>query len=367
MNCKKCGKKLQSKENFCTVCGYYNEINDLSQTDEFNSQLDYDYDDEIFAKEEKEKDLEEFSTNFDFLEDNNLKEETSREEIFLQAYIGEDYNLIKNGIFNIFAALLNWMYLLYRKMYILGILGLVTTGFFIIKLKKYLPIYIIIVAIVIGLIFNKIYIVLAKRKIKKLEEKYEGSDDTTLEEIMEEKGGVNFVPAIIIYFIFIIVIVISMFPNRINKSNNIKFLTENSENKANCTYLVKESYKQLQAEKDSYHISEAACKLIKTTTTDYDIYLKDISLNVNNYYYYKVRDSHIDKQIDTTTIKELKEKSINNTITEEEKAKLIEMQNVKNNYQKIYDEAKKEDKLIREEKNTTEKKNYIFSQEEITK
>lgn len=363
MHCQKCGKKLRSNEKFCTVCGYYNEFDNegdnISLNDEFNTQLEDDI--ESFKKEEEEKDLEEFSSSFDMSEED--KKTFSREDMFLRAYIGEDYRVIKKSYFNIFAALLNWVYLLYRKMYITGILGLVTAGICIVYFKKIFPIYIVIVILLLGIFFNKIYITIAKGKIKKLEKKYEGSDDSSLEEIMEEKGGVNFVPAIIIYFIFILVVIVCMFPIHINKNNDTKFWKENSENKANCTYLVKETYKQLQKTGDSHNISEAACKIIKTTTTDYEVYLKDIYANVPNYYYYLISDSHITKKNDTKGIAALEEKDINNTITPEEKNKLIEMKNMKSNYQKIYEAAKKEDRLIRDKKNTKEKSNYIISQE----
>ena len=280
------------------------------------------------------------------------------------AYIGEDYKLIQKGHFNIFAALLNWIYVIYRKMYLVGIIGLITAGFFIVKLKKYLPIYIIIIVLLLGFLFNKLYIALAKWKINRIEKKYEGSDDSILEEIMEEKGGVNFVSAIIIYFIFIIVVIGFMFPLHFNKNNNTKYWKENSENKANCISLIKELNTELQ-KNETHVVVEASCKLIKTTTTDYEIYLKDISSTTPNYYYYLISNTYLTKKNDTLGIPELEEKEMNNTITPEEKTSLIEKKSLKDNHQKIYESAKKEDKLIKTKKNTSEKKNYIFSQEEI--
>ena len=117
---------MRKEERFCESCGYYNGEKD-------NSGWDDNYDDhnlfddyEVEEKEEGNEEFEEFN-----LKDSSgtKKNEFSYEnEDLLEAFIGEDYKPIKKIPFNIFAFLLNWSYLLYRKLYITGILGLVVTG-----------------------------------------------------------------------------------------------------------------------------------------------------------------------------------------------------------------------------------------------
>ena len=61
------------------------------------------------------------------------------EERFLKAYIGEDYQKIRFKKFNILAALLNWAYVIYRKLYITGIIGLIITEIVVLKYQKIVP------------------------------------------------------------------------------------------------------------------------------------------------------------------------------------------------------------------------------------
>ena len=93
MVCKKCGKRLKEGEMFCTVCGYFNDPNDISNYDD-NKKENFTNDDEVdLLKEDEESvndgiEIQAFSTDtttddtkktgfFDFQDDR-----------FLEAYIG---------------------------------------------------------------------------------------------------------------------------------------------------------------------------------------------------------------------------------------------------------------------------------------
>ena len=355
MRCKKCGKRLREKEIFCTVCGYYNgEVSnlDLEDEEEKYNLLDDEVEDDLDEDERIDK--------FTFTEEN--KKELIKK--FVKAYIGEDYNIIKNSPFNIYAALLNWMYVLYRKMYITGIIGLIITGI-IIFFPKLLIIYAIITMIALGFTFNKIYLKFISWKIDRNIEKYKGSDNYTLENIMGEKGGVNFIPAIIIYFIFLVVIIINLFTFRYNKTHNTKYWKENSESKANCISFTHKAYEEIKNRVPSANITEAGCKIIKSTITDYEIYLKDISKNINIYHYYQISSGYLTYQKNTEKVIQLQQKKTLGIITPEEEKELLEEKSIVDSYSLIYKNAKAEDKLIKEGKNTKEKKNFIFSEEEV--
>ncbi len=363
MRCKKCGKRLREKENFCTICGYYNgEVTnlDLDDDDEEMNLLDDDIDD--FHEEEDE--MEEESLNSFSFEKYSKKEQDKE---FEKSYIGEDYNLIKNGIFNIYAALLNWMYCLYRKMYITGIIGLIITGIVIVLFPKIFIFYAIITIIILGFVFNKIYLLSANWKIKRILEKYKGSDNYTLQSIVEEKGGVNFIPAILIYFIFLVVVIINLFHFQYNTTHNTKFWKENSENQANCISFTHKAYDEIKNRIPTTYITEAGCKISKSTVADYEIYLKDISNNMNIYHYYRVNNGYITYQKNTEKVLQLQQKKNLGTITQEEEKELLEEKNIVDSYSLIYKNAKEEDQLIKERKNTNEKKYYIFSEEEVTR
>lgn len=192
MVCKKCGKRLKEGEMFCTVCGYFNDPNDISNYDD-NKKENFTNDDEVdLLKEDEESvndgiEIQAFSTDtttddtkktgfFDFQDDR-----------FLEAYIGEDYKVVARKKINIYALLLSWIYFLYRKLYITGIIGLIITGIFIKFFTKYLIVFIIVSMIFSGLLFNPIYIAVAKQRVLKIKKEEEYSDDFATEQVCAKK------------------------------------------------------------------------------------------------------------------------------------------------------------------------------------
>lgn len=380
MRCKNCGKKLKTTEKFCTVCGFYNDDltdidldddekeYDLLEDDDFDFSKDED-DDFDFSKENEKKEevIEEFSTDIKSSKEEDTKRKKRQfdiEDRYVEAYIGEDYDIIKNSFFNIYAAIFNWIYVIYRKMYIIGIVGLIISGFVIVKFTKIILIYYIALFLLFGFLFNKFYQIIVEQKINIIKKKYDGSDTYTMRNIIEEKGGVNSLWAIVIYFIFLIIVIINFFTFKYNNEHNTKYWKENSENRANCISFVHKAYEDLKNQTDSYNISEATCKVSKSTTTNYDIYLKDISAN-NLYYYYQITNGYVTYKSNSKNRAILEEKQNNNTITEEEKNALNEAKLLKIRYNKIYDSSKKEDQLIKKKENKEEKVNFVFSQNEV--
>lgn len=406
MRCKNCGKRLRKNERFCTTCGYYNESSsevnfrddgnyDLleDEVDNFNTMLDDDFPEEeeddslldaALSNETATSIIDNSSDNYledDFPEeedsyDSSLDSELSlkknkaylnKEEAYFKSYTGEDYKIIGLKIFNIYAAIFNWIYFLYRKMYLIGIFGLIITGVVILFFKKYFLIYYIVSSIIIGFLFNKIYQFVSMIKIKHLEKKYKGSDPYTMRTIMEEKGGVRVLPAILIYFVFIVVIVLNMFSFRWNKNHNTKFWKENSENRANCLQLIQQSRIELKNREEFYSITEATCRITKSTESDYEIFLKSISSSTSScIYQYEVKSGYLSFVDSTDGVHDLEQKSLYKTITEEEEKSLEVKKDIQKTYNEIYEESKKEDRLIQEKKNTKEKKSFVFSGAEVT-
>jgi len=423
MKCAKCGKKLRSNEKFCTNCGYYNDGNendtwkepvqdeDLIDENWYEDEVEAntkDDDEEIIVpeekkkkekkkkekkkKEKKKKELEKVEIKEEQpvqvevppvppvpIEEEVVvkkeKEEKKQKELikedksndyyyenerYLEAYIGEDYKIIKKSPFNIWAFLLNWMYFLYRKLFITGIIGLIITTLVAFFLTKYFLIYLVVMLIVLGFGFNPYYIFISKKKVEKLLKEYEGSDSFTLENECRAMGGVNIIFSLIIYAIFLVIIVLSITGFKINTDHNAKYWKENSENKANCLSLTKLAYNQ---EKTKYNsIDEAICKL---NNKEYTIYLKAVKGSEIIYIYYETENDYIVYKNNTSIIPQLEERKKNNNISVNDEKLLSDLKLVKTDYSSSVRKANEEDKLIKNKRNKEEKHYFIISYEEL--
>ena len=375
MRCKKCGKKLREKEKFCTICGYYNSGNNEKDEgiefrnskdglvlDDFEPNL---LDESTYENNEEYDDLEEFDLKAD---SSGTKENEFfyKDEKYLEAYIGEDYKLIKKSPFNIYAFLLNWSYVLYRKMYVVGILGMVITGIVVLQKPKFLIAYILITMVIIGLAFNKVYIFLSKLKVEFMIKKLKDTDSFTIENICEKRGGVKVVPALIIYLIFLIIIFFSMFNVYYNKNNNTTIWTENSENRATCNSLVRSAYKSIEENPVTGTLSEGLCSIkLKGDNKEYDVYLKITNADKIIYLHYKTKERNLVYDKNTEDIQELAAKKVNGNITKEEEKDLNAKRKIEEDYYNKAKKSKEEEKLIEEKKDRSERKNYTFTKDEI--
>lgn len=337
MKCQKCGKKLRKNELFCTMCGYYNA----------NS-----------ASDDQEKDFDLLNDDDNDVEIDNVSLDDSNDEPdFLECFIGEDYNLIKKSKFNIYSFIFNYIYFIYRKMYLIGILGLGVTLLVAIFLSNYFTIFILISMIVMGLFFNKIYVFYANMKIDKILKQYSGSDNYTLKKICAEKGGVNFIPAIVSYFAFLVLLVINIFNIGYKAKYVSKYFSQNNENKANCLSLVKTVYKDISK---SHKVNEALCNI---RNNDYYIYLKLVNDNDNFILLYKTEDGNLIYINDTSNINLLRNNMDNLSASDIEMLK--EKEKIIDDYSRYTTKSKKEDQDILKRKDTGEKLNYLFLRDEI--
>lgn len=393
MKCVKCGKKLRNNEKFCTYCGYYNDESEAknweTDTDTEENLIEENwYDEDVDTKEDEDIEITPVKKEKQKKEKKPKKEKTKKEkpkkeekveevkeikikednevydqnERYIEAYIGEDYRLIKKSPFNIWAFLLNWMYVLYRKLFITGIIGLIITAVVAFFFTKYFLIYLIIVLLILGFGFNPYYIYIVKRKVNKILKEYEGTDSFSLENMCKEFGGVNTIIALIIYLLFLIAIVLSIIKPTINTTHNTRFWQENSENKANCTSMIKLVYKE---EKPNYDkISEALCKVNKNSKT-YELYLKATKKNKVYYVFYETENDYLVFKYNTEYLDALNKRKTENKITQSEEKMLRDIKNIEPNYETIHSKAIDEDKQIKAKTNREEKLNYIFDYEEL--
>ena len=369
MKCPSCGKKIDDNDTICSLCGayvYHDEWDDSSKEKETKSKKEKSH--ETKKKKDKDKDVEEFQIKDssgthkdDFYYEN---------EDYLEAYIGEDYKLTKKSPFNIWAFLFQWVYFLYRKLYITGILGLLVTWFAIYFLKDnllYLGLYFVLNAILLGLVFNRYYVSIAKSRVEKIikqEEDKDNDDKFTIAQVCREKGGVNVFWALVIYFIFMVAVIFSIVKIHVNKGYNPKFFEENSENKANCVTISRDAYKDVKSQ-DLGELKNAVCRVIKKKNKEYEIYFQTEKEGQMIYSYYYTEENYLKFKNNTIDIDSYRERSLEGTLSDEEQQFLLDLEDTQRNYLNSLNSAEEEDILIKEKKNKEEKLNYIIEKDEI--
>lgn len=391
MLCKKCGKKLKPDEEFCSVCGYYNDPNDEVFSEEDDKSFDDDYFDEIRDADDDDDENVGHDEIDDMVESNlingvnvpdneELMEFTPTSEAdpkqkltnfkddrLVEAFTGEDYKWIIRRPFNLYAFFLSWIYFLYRKMYITGLIGLVITGIVYKFFPSFVIPYAIIVMVLSGFLFNPLYKLYASIRIKSIRKHNYGSDDFTIEQICQQKGGTSLILTLVIFFIFLVVMIRTYYSFSINNENT-KFWSENSENKANCTSMSKSSYRMLNEEEAAGVLEEAVCNVRRTNSTkSYDIYLKITNPETNTFRIVFFRDDKDSVTIEGVgvNLELLQDKNRNGIISEEETQLLNRTLEIRNQYTKIHDASIDEDRLIKTKKNKSEKINYIIPKDEI--
>ena len=130
------------------------------------------------------------------------------------AYVGRNYVKISKKNFSFSAFLLNWYYLLYRKKYLIAVLGMLLIIVLTIlsntlPVMKYIIVAItVIVSAVLGVFFNSRYIKFINKKTKILKEKNSNLDVETFLKLCQRKGGTSLFSSTIIYTLFLIGIIL---------------------------------------------------------------------------------------------------------------------------------------------------------------
>ena len=407
MICRGCGKKLRNNENICPACGFYNETKSGSLEDDGFQEMDYF--EEPGANNNNSDDL--------FLDDSNVEEsydvpfsdeqddEGSQEEIddllkekvlgekpkkqsdklkekiseyigedntadFIAAFIGEDYKWIVNKPINIYALLFSWMYFIYRKMYIVGIVGLAITGIIYIVMPILLPILIILSMVLSAVLFNSLYLMFVKAKVQRIVDKYEDETDAFIIEQCIRKGGVNTPIALLIFFIFIALLFLSHFTLTLG-GNPSKYWKDNTENVANCLSLGRKTY-QLLTDKESKEminssLDELACDVILTGQKSYDVYLKVSSDGDSRIVYFANNDGEISLVGDTKYIKILTDAEKTRPLLDDEKEFLENSKILDNKYYEIKNLSSSEENLEKNNKLTGQRTHYVFTKDQIYK
>ena len=359
MECPSCGKKLKDDEIVCPACDYSFEEDDSLDSDEEYEEIDIDdfkdptYDENVELLDDVEEPI---------YEEVSFEEEKEEDDSYLELFIGEDYRWIAKRWLNPYAFLLSWMYFLYRKLYLIGIIGLVITGIVVRLYPSYLLYYILIVMFSSGILFNFIYMRIAKRRVNRLKRIYEGSD---LEAACQIKGGVNTPRALLIFFIFLVIMFCTYLHIHPGESKP-NYWKENNENMANCILMSKKAHALIDKNIKLGTLEESLCHVTITNTKNYDIYLKIMDDNDNEvYYYFKNDGKYLTVEGDTSKISSWEKKKIDGSILKEEEQMLEVSKQIEDKMKEMIQLSKQEEELIQNRKNTSERVNYYLKKDDI--
>ena len=286
------------------------------------------------------------------------------------AYVGQNYVKMSKQEFSFAAFLGSFYYLLYRKKYVVGILGLWLIILLLFFAKTSVVILVlgvvvlVIINLLLGLKFNGWYIKTATKKTKKLRER---TDDLTSEEFIklcQKKGGTSYLAATVIFSIFLVIsvsILTSNFKFHPTSATGEVTDTAYSEKRNTCSnyfHSVDETFQSYDRE-----VTYFGCYL---GDSDPYILLEAIDNNTQLSYIakYEINEQQGQLLLDRTTeqLKTLREKKENNTLTEEEKVELTEEEDLEEEFSEFKEFIKEEKKMYKQD--STYERNYVNVQVE---
>ena len=370
MRCKNCGAELKPGINYCIECGTYNDEDDIeSDGRSFEKQeasiggFFPDLKKEKKQKEKKEKKKPEKKEERFVPEE--VKDDIDEDDPYMQAFIGEDYKWVAQRPFNIYALLLSWVYFLYRKVYAIGIMGLVVTGAILVTYPIIMVPYIVLSMVFSGLFFNKIYLNRVESKVSKIKILY--SDLSEEEKLLKCKkaGGVNVILPLLIFAIFLIVLLSNYIHLDVGHKKSA-YWSENSDNQANCKSLGKRVYNSIYDYGVEGEIEELACEIVTTPDKTYNIYLKLQDGEKMKYVFFQTdRDGYFSIKANTELIEELDTLQKEYGLSQSNQEFLALSKELQKTYDSVKDEANYEDALIEKSNDKKAKTHFIFTKDDI--
>ena len=154
-----------------------------------------------------------FNSNYNNIVQNN-------DDDLIDAYIGKNADKIKNSKFSVLTFFFYSIYLLYRKMWLLGFIVIAINIVSMIFLKSVSSIVIFATKMVMAFNFSKWYLNNVREQVQKIKSGNSGKTRDELIAICKKKGGTTIIPVIIYIVIELIVIIISVFSILMTIYNN---------------------------------------------------------------------------------------------------------------------------------------------------
>ena len=355
MECKKCGKILSNQERFCTYCGYYY---DPDEEDDINEGFS-----EITINEDKNKVVETHSDKPERKEVEKFiyeKEEDLKPRC-LRVYLTSDYRTVSAGGFNLYAMLFSWIYFIYKKMYIIGIPGLLVAGILVLYQQILLIIFAVVSMVLSGLFFNKIYLWHANKRIDTIISKYPPNEAV---KAAKKAGQDNVLLTLGIYFIFLILVIVLYFTKGSLGLSGDKYNKENTENKNTCLKMINAAKRNSTSSAVAFLI-EGGCVVLDSTTSNFQVFLKFDKGDkiIIEQYSTDSQKMYLEGSTDLLSDYEKRKNKLNNS----ELKYYQEMIDIQSNYSNLQQQAKIEDDAITNKTNTRPKIYILLTQEEVNK
>lgn len=347
MECKKCGKILSEQEKFCTYCGYYNDPN---EEDDIN---------EGFIEDKKSvTKTHSYSKDNIEIEDVVYEETDQLKAKCLRVYLTSDFKTVSEGVFNLYAMLFSWIYFIYKKMYIIGIPGLLVAGILVLLQPVVLIIFAFLSMVLSGVFFNKLYLWYANKKIDKIIDKNNPNDAIR---VSKKAGKDNVLVTLGIYFIFLILIIVLYFYKGTFGSGGDKYWKENKNNKNTCLQMIDAAKRNSKSSSVAFLV-EAGCVVINSNTSNFQVYLQFDKGNktIIEQYSTDAQKMYLDGSTDLLTDYESRKSSL----VDSELKYYQEMLEIQANYSKLAREAKIEDEAIKSKINQRPKTYFLITEVE---
>ena len=214
----------------------------------------------------------------------NNNNDIYKDDILIDSYIGKNANKLKTSNFSLNTFFLGFLYVLYRKMWLLGITWLVINIIANMFLKSIAGAITLLTNIIISTQFKKLYL---KHVLEQVEKIKSENPYKTKEELMilcSKKGGTTWIPVIIALIIYGIMtfVIFSLFFDDINEYEDNYYYQDN-QNKGSGT--IKNLTVKIPSILKNNTYSSSYYKSFRTSYEDTDSCSLELSIaNVSSYY-----------------------------------------------------------------------------------
>lgn len=262
MFCPRCHTDLKDNTRFCNKCGM-----DLKKTsnkkqsvhsDTFKVINRYSTYDRQYDYSKKYNEVMNKKSNIKVIKDDKLDQLIINEE-YINSYIGNNYEFIKDSSISFFSLIFGSIYLIYRKLTLQGILLLLLHFvIFLILGNIFGFISIIITNLVLLFIFKDLYLKHVEKRVELIKNKNKDKKYKEIIEICKKEGGtisLDKLLLLIMLIIFLIIIVrIASYINTDEKDNNNKKKVKNEiVTIKGMEYKIPNNYSNNDTSSDIYH------------------------------------------------------------------------------------------------------------------
>lgn len=217
-NCPNCGSNVNPGEAFCRVCGtkiavpQTNLFNNTQQPQQVNSVNTVFQQSQQMNNQNVNTVFQGFQQpqNNGYANNEMLQNNYINNEDLIDSYIGKNADKLKNGGFSVNTFFFGFLYVLYRKMWLLGFIWLAISIVANMFLESIASVFTLATNIIISTQFKIFYLRHVKEQVDKI--KVENPDKTKeqLMMICSQKGGTTLIPVIVAIIFYAIVLFTSL-------------------------------------------------------------------------------------------------------------------------------------------------------------